>query len=342
MKSTIILLFTVLSFGYCNSSVLTFNTNVRGHCVNLEYFNGLRSGELLLGTELKSDFHYTLSDRVHAKAGILLQRTMADEEGLFVRPLFQLAYKKGGFTLNIGDIYSTIRHGMPDAILHEQQSLISPFEEGIQFIYDFKALYSDLWLRYIALNTKEHLEHLNLGLYIESPKALVQSKGGLLWDHYGGQLYSVEGDYMRDTLNLFFATRVEKKREGAISSAGGELGVLGSSVSKRRSTEPFKRGYGGYGKAFITFHRFESSILFYKGDGYQTSFGNKLYEAHNYYYNLEIKRSQSIAKKVFIDWGVRFEFVNIKPQEFFHDTEYQAWVTIGTSLSKELLPGKKR
>lgn len=341
MKSTIILLFTVLSFVYCNSSKLAFNAEMRGHCANLEYFNGLRPGELLLGTELKSDFRYTVSDRFHAKAGILLQRTIADEKGIFVRPLFQLSYKKGGFTLNIGDIYCSNRHDLPDAIIHEQQSLTSPFEEGIQFIYDFKAIYSDLWLRYMALNTKEHLEHLNLGLYVESPKALVQSRGGLLWDHYGGQLHSVEGDYMRDTLNLFFATRVEKNREGAISSVGGELGILGSSVSKRRSSEPFQRGYGGYGKAFITFHRFESSVLYFKGDGYQTSFGNKLYEVNNHYYNLELKRTQSIANKVFIDWGVRFEFVNIKPQEFFDDTEYQAWVTIGTSLSRELLPRKE-
>lgn len=340
----IILLFcSVVTITAKKSDTLIFEAEMVGFCDNMEYFNGYKPGELLLGTNLRSRLGYSSSDRFKASAGILLNRTTADLNGkVLARPLFLLQYHKGSFTLNLGDIYTPNQHNLPDALLEKESRYMQPFEEGIQFIYDFPALYGDLWLHYIALNTKEHLEHLNLGLYLASPQKAIQAKGGLLWDHYGGQLHSIEGDYMRDSLNLFIASRFEKNTNNAISSFGGELGALGSSVTRSRSQEPYQRGYGIYSSFFMNFHRFELSLQLFKGNNYKTSRGNKLYEADDFYYFIQIEREQSIADKVSIEWGVTFEFVDIKPQEFFEDTEYRAWVLISTGFTGNIFPFIKR
>lgn len=343
MKYFIILLsiffYSVSAKGTPSKLLLTTEMNAFG--ANLEYFNGLRPGELLLNTHLKSALHYKVSEHVMAKAGFYLERVLADKDGVsLARPLFQLSYHKSGFSLFIGDIYTSDRHQLPDAVIKNESVYTAAYEEGIRFVYDYRALYGDIWLNYLALNTKEHLEHLNIGLYIESPERVLQARGGLLWDHYGGQLFSVEGDYMRDTLNLFSALTVRKNIDSGKMQLGGELGILGSSVTRSRSQEPYQRGYGGYGSILCVVKRFEFSACYFKGDNYQTSMGNKLYESSDYYF-LQIARSHAIAKKVSIDWGVRFEFVDIKPQEFFNDTEYKAWVAIHSGFSKSLFPFKK-
>lgn len=334
-----IFLFSVSALSNTTKLLLTTEMNAFG--ANLEYFNGLRPGELLLNTSLKTSFTYNISTQFSAKAGFYLERVVADKEGVsLARPLFQLTYKKSGFSLFIGDIYTSDRHRLPDAIMYYESQYTVAFEEGIRFVYNYPALYGDIWLNYLALNTKEHLEHLNIGLYIESPKRLLQARGGLLWDHYGGQLFSVEGDYMRDTLNLFSSLTVKKDLASQKVQLGGELGILGSSVTRSRSQEPYQRGYGGYGSIRCMVNRFEFSALYFKGDEFRTSMGNKLYESRDYYF-LQVARSHAIAKEVYVDWGVRLEFVDIKPQEFFNDTEYKAWVAIHSGFSKSLFPFKK-
>lgn len=345
MKYFFIVLLTLLSSvgaGQTQPSRLLLSTEMTAFGANLEYFNGLRPGELLLSNTFKGSLVYNFNEKLSAKTGLYLERTIADKDELsLVRPLFQLTYTQGGFSLSIGDIYCLEQHRLPDAILQNEARYTAAYDEGIRFLYNYPAIYGDLWLNYLALNTKEHLEHLNLGLYIESPQKILQAKGGLLWDHYGGQLHSVEGDYMRDTLNLFSALTIKKELKERSLTLGGEVGILGSSVTRRRSEEPYQRGYGGYGNIFCTVNRFIFSVLYFKGDAYKTSQGNKLYQSKDHYYFLQLTRSQKLAKRVFIDWGVRFEFVDIKPTEFFKDTEYKAWVAIQSGFSKSLFPFKR-
>lgn len=345
MKKYTILIVVCFTFVFAqkeDAQKLLFSTEMSAFGANLEYFNGFRPGELLLLTTLKSSFQYSFTNQISTKAGVLLQRTIADESGIsLARPLFQIRYSKGGFSLFIGDIYSDERHRLPDAIIQTESKQCDSFEEGIRFLYDYPAVYGDLWLSYLALNTKEHLEHLNLGLYVESPSRAVQAKGGLLWDHYGGQLHSVEGDYMRDTLNLFASLSLKKKVPQRTFIWGGELGIFGSSVTKSRSREAYQRGYGGYGTLYCNVNRFIFSALLFQGDNYQTSRGNKLYESPDTYYFLQVERAQKIAENIHIDWGVRFEFVGIHPKEYFKETEYKAWVGIHSGFSKQLFPFRR-
>lgn len=351
MNKLTLLLFAVLLssiFGEIDSVTknekLTFSTELLGYCDNLEYFNEYRPGELILGSYFKSSFKYSFNERISAKAGIHLQRNIADSNALsLVRPLFQVQYHKGGFTCNIGDIHSPDRHGLPDAIISEESQFTNSYEEGLQFIYDFPAIYADLWLAYLSLNTPKHLEHLNLGLSINSPKRPLIAKAGLLWNHYGGQLHSVEGDYMRDSLHLYIAAFYKKDISEKGTALGGEIGALGSSVTKRRNSDPFHRGYGIYGNLFVDFFRFRCMLQLYKGEGYKASTGNKLYEVRrNPYCFFQIQREQDIAQKVSINWGVRLDFVEKSPKEFLEEVEYKAWVTITSGFSRNININKKK
>lgn len=321
-----------------NEKMIHFNASLLGYLNNLEYFNEHRKGILHLGGELKTGFSYKPIDQIEFAVGVYMRRAMADEDFLTdIRPVFRAEFNKNAYTLTIGDIHENNRHNLPDAILSEQYRYEKGMEEGIQFQWDFKYLKADLWMTADLLNTPKHREHFLFGFYNIIPLRNFGIESMIHWDHFGGQLYFPEGDYMRDAINgsvaLKYKYLFDKKH---LDNVGGELRFLASSVTPNRNDIAAHRGAGGLARLYITLHQLEIAFQIFQGEGYDTWMGNQIYKSEKPYYFLELSRVTDFVLNTKFEWGVRFDFVDITPDEYFDHTEHQIWIKISSKFDKGL------
>lgn len=314
------------------------NADLKGFLNNLEYFNDYRKGILLLGGELKTFFKYKPVEQIEFTAGVYMRRAMGDEDFLTdIRPVFRAEYNKNAYTMTIGDIHENNRHNLPDAIISEQYVYEKGMEDGIQFQWDYRLFKADLWMSTDMLNTPEHREHFLFGFYNRIPLKDLNFESMIFWDHFGGQLYFPEGDYMRDAINGSVALKYKHSfNKKKLDNVGGELRFLASSVTPNRSDVEAHRGVGGLGRVYVTIKKLQMAFQFYKGDGFESWLGNEIYKTDKYYYFLELSRSTEFAFNTKLEWGLRFDFVDITPDKYFDHTEHQVWVNITSSFGKDL------
>lgn len=315
-----------------------FNADLLGYLNNLEYFNDYRKGDLFIGGEFKTGFSYKPIDNIEFAIGVYMRRATGDENGFTdIRPQFKAEFKKNAYTMTIGDIHENNRHNLPDAIIKEQYVYEEGMEEGVQFQWDYRLFKADLWLATDLLNTPEHREHLLSGFYNKIPLKDFTFESMIFWDHFGGQKYFPEGDYMRDAINGSVALKYKHLFEGkGLDNVGGELRFLASSVTPNRNDVKAHRGVGGLGRLYMTLKRMEIAFQFFKGDGYDSWLGNEIYKTDKYYYFLELSRITDLFGKAELEWGVRFDFVDITPDKYFDHTEHQVWVRVSSGFSKGL------
>lgn len=337
-----IITFSLLAEDVKNDSLkvkkVHFNAELHGFLNNLEYFNDYRKGVLHLGGEFKTGFTYKPVDPIEFAVGVYMRRAMGDEKSFIdIRPVFRAEYRKNAYTLTIGDIHENNRHNLPDAIISDQYVYEKGMEEGIQFQWDYRLFKADLWMSTDLLNTPKHREHLLFGFYNKIPLKDISLESMIFWDHFGGQLYFPEGDYMRDAINGSVALKYkhcfEKK---SLNNVGGELRFLASSVTPNRSDVEARKGVGGLGRIYVTLKKLEIAFQYYKGDGYDSWLGNEIYKTDKYYYFLELSRSTEFVLNTKLEWGLRFDFVDITPDKYFNHTEHQVWVNITSSFNKGL------
>ncbi len=334
-KKFFFLLFLFCSLLQADSSALSFNAELFGYSNNLEYFSDYREGILYLGSEANLFFEYTPHPFVEVALGVHLKKDVGDEE-FFTnpRPYFRTSYKRGGYAFNIGVLEYEDRHRLPDAILSEQVIYSDGIEEGIEFIFDYSAIYGNVWMSVIELNTPEHREHLDFGLYLENTFRKLKSSGMVYWDHYGGQLFAPDNDPVRNNINGSVNLQFTQPLKSKNSDMGSDFTFLGSSTTDLGS------GYGFIVAPWWKLNSFRTTFSIYKGFDYHTWRGNSIYHTNDIYYYLQLDRTVSLRENVHFDWGVRFDFVDIPPSKYFDHFENQLWISLRTDFDVELFSRK--
>lgn len=327
MRNSVTLILLILALLQAAPSSLSFKTELFGYIDNLEYYSDYREGVLLLGTDANLFFEYIPHPSVEFSLGVHLKKDFGDEDYYSdARPYFRTQYNKGGYQLNIGVLDHLTRHSLPDAILAEETTYSDGIEEGIQFLWDYDHIFVDFWMSVEKLNTPEHREHLDFGLYIENSWRKLTTSGMVYWDHYGGQLYAPENDPVRDntvgSVNLKF-TQPLKSGKGNI---GSDFRFLGS------QTKDLGTGYGFVLAPWFKLNEFRTTFSIYKGFDYHTWRGNTIYHTNDIYYYFQLDRSVEIVKNLYFDWGVRIDFVDITPERYFDHFEHKLWISFRNCL----------
>ncbi|MFW5775559.1 MAG: hypothetical protein ACOCW2_04640 [Chitinivibrionales bacterium] len=308
-----------------------------GYCNNLEYFNRYREGILHLGASTNLALSYQPVDELSFSLGVYLRKAFGDEDFMTdIRPVFQAMYSRGGYRLIIGKLLSENQHGMIDAIITEQFDYEQGLEEGLQFLFTDDWLRLDLWAASNLLETREHREHLDVGLNVETDLGKISFSGMTLWDHYGGQQYEIEDDPIRDNITGSVGVDFLQKTALGVDGIGCRIHFLASATTNDRGEDSMRTGQGFFIRPYITFFDFTASFQFYHGRQYTTWRGNPLYQANDPYYYLEMKRNRTFGRDISFDRGVRLDFVEIDPGDYFDHTEHQFWIRLQTAIDHTL------
>jgi hypothetical protein len=319
------------------SPLFSFAADMVTYIDNSEYFNRYREGYLHLGSWLSTRCVYRPVERLRFAVGLHLRKEYGDERFFSdARPLFRASYHRGDFTFAIGELASNTRHGLPDMFLARQWPLTHPVEEGMQFLFDGERVRQDFWAVYDSLNTPEHREHLmagNVTLVRVGPVTLMALAYG---DHYGGQAYAPAGDPVRDNLAGGLGVRFVHSREGVVHAVGAEQIGVASVVSDNREQEGYDHGSGSYTRAWVCIAGVETAVMVFKGRDFVAWKGNPLYRARDIYYYLQIRKRLDFGARAWLEFGGRFDFVDIPPADYFDRTENRLWAVIGGSLQRPL------
>jgi hypothetical protein len=194
----------------------------------------------------------------------------------------------------------------------------------------------DLWMLYDSLNTAAHREHLGFGNRTVVRLGPVSFPLMAYVDHYGGQLHAPPDDPVRDNITAAGAVACSLSIDRNLSAAGAEVLGLASVTSRDRNSDPYRRGWGVLSQVWIEVYRFRIAAQLFKGNRYKTWKGNPLYLVNGYYYCLEISRPVALPFGSTLDWGLRFDFLDIPPAEYFDKMEHQLWVSLSSALDRPL------
>jgi hypothetical protein len=320
-------------------SVLFISGDMLGYLNNLEYYNDYREGEPFWGAYLQARLSYKPFKKFLFSGGIHMRKDFGDESFLSdIRPLFQALYTHKDFTLIFGELANKTRHGLLDAIIKEQFIYNPVVEEGIQILIKNDRITQDLWANYPALNTRKHREHLCAGnttvLFV---KPVTFSLMGYV-SHYGGQLFDPGNDPVRENVTGAAGVAYTKEFGGTFEEVGAEQFFTGSYTSDTTSgaNRNYDGGWGSLSHIWILFAGVEIGVSFYKGDDFTTWEGNPMYQSDASYYFLEVNKSFVFEKNIFIDIGLRLDFMDMYPADYFENGDNQIWFRIGGSFNRKI------
>ncbi len=343
--TVLMLIFLIVSCLYANKkdsisdSTLFVSGEFLGYLNNLEYFNDLREGEPFWGAYINSRLCYRPHRKFIFSAGIHLRKDFGDESFLSkVFPLFQAVYIHKDFHLVFGELFSNQRHGLLDALLKEQYRYNPVIEEGIQIYIKKKAFTLDVWGNYPALNTPEHREHLCVGTYSRLAFNSFTLSSMSYLSHYGGQLYAPPGDPVRENVCAALSVSYRHDINGTFEEVGLKHSFLGSYTSDTTSNAQrnYDGGWGSLSRVWCSIRGVKIGISFFKGADYTTWEGNPMYQSDEPYYFIDVHKSFTFGQFLFIDFGARFDFLDMYPHEYFENGDNQIWFHMGYTLKKKI------
>jgi hypothetical protein len=290
---------------------------------NSEYVsNSYKIGEPYFGTQIKTNICLEPAEGLRISGGILLRKFYGDEDFLSdIHPLFKMQYKINNFTFVFGDLNDKNNHGLPDVLLSEQAPFKYEFEEGIQVLYSSEKLNVDFWGTYPALNTPEHKEHLCVGSSNSFNFNNITLDLQMYISHYGGQLYHPEGQFTRENYTGKTGFRYKLK------NIEFEQSAVASKTTESRE-DGYKYGIGSI--SGITWQNKYLNVVsqYFIGKNYETWLGNEFYFSNEPYYYLELNKSMKIAEVLDFEIGIRADFVEVSPMEYFKSSNHIAWLNL--------------
>ena len=316
---------------------LFLSTSLVGYMNNLEYFNAYRQGVLHLGTNVTLRALYRPVEGVAFSLGGFARKAAGDGRLLSdARFLPSVRFRRGVFTLTMGELDATGRHGLPDAVVREQYEYEKGFEEGFSLRWEWPLVGWELWMVCDSLNTARHREHLRFGSVTRFASGMLHARLMGYWDHYGGQLHAPQGDPVRDNWTGGVRAGVAVPVARILDRAGLDVTALGSSTTQERNRIDYVRGWVAMMQARLERNRFELLWHTSYGNRFIAWQGNPLYGAPGFWHALQLSRSAPLAPGLMLDWGVRADVVDLPLTRWAERADHQVWIRIGSSQERLL------
>ncbi|MEE4196512.1 MAG: hypothetical protein V2I54_02610 [Bacteroidales bacterium] len=291
---------------------------------NNEYFGDIAKGYTLLGFHLTPRLIYQPHERTTIRLGTQLLNYYGREDELKVSLLFSFQYQlHKNLNLTLGSIRGTLNHRLIEPLFDYERFFTHPPESGIQFLWDSKNLWGDLWLDWEQqiFYDEPFQEKFNVGLSLNY-KLFTQNDFCLsipfqnIIRHQGGQINS-----NNDPLVTIFNNATGIRGETNLSGKFIHQTRLSSYIVTYQDLSPSKQqmfidGTASYSTLEFSGMHFNILLGYWYGKQFIAPLGNPLYETYSrtnifveepirQLLTAKINYHQQIFKGIWLD--VRFE-----------------------------------
>jgi hypothetical protein len=261
--------------------------DVLGFHKNNEYFNDIADGYTFFGYQLNPKLVYFPAAFVRIEAGAFLWQDFGTTRFHQVRPTFTIKVQKPHYQLLFGNLQGHVSHRYIEPLYDLEKVIQDPLENGLQFIWQRDKLWLDAWIDWEKMIYPRDPFREEISGGISAEQRLLETAHG--WrlslplqftaQHKGGQIDTSPLPLLT-VFNGAAGFRLQKKIDHFFwKNWRTENYYL---VFKDFSNEfqlPFKQGQGIYLNAGIDTRVQNLMLSYWKGNGYLTEHGGKLFQS---------------------------------------------------------------
>lgn len=158
---------------------------------NTEFFTPYRTGETILGGQVKGWGSLSATDHLTIRLGLFADRRWGSDNFTdSLKPILQARYATAHSTGVMGTLDNERRHGLLDPIMVSTRELTTPIEYGLQWRERRRYFEAEAWINWQRLNTPSQREAFEMGIVSRiRPHSGISVDVQHLWSHRGGQLF---------------------------------------------------------------------------------------------------------------------------------------------------------
>jgi len=185
---------SIIDSSKCNSLLLNIKNN--NFFKNNEYFNNYTEGYTLLGFHFNPTLTYYPNKNIKISGGLHLLKYSGRDNFQDILPTFSFQYKiNSNAEVILGTIHNSLNHKLIAPLYNFDNSIENNIENGLQFLFDFPYLKSDIWLNWNKFILKDNPFQEKLTTGFTSELNLI-SEGNFIIsfpfqgtiEHHGGQI----------------------------------------------------------------------------------------------------------------------------------------------------------
>lgn len=332
--ASLTLALVVLSPSLATAQRIDWHTRAILYGDNTEFFTDYRTGETILGGQVKSWLQASDGKRLSLRVGLFADRRWGSNEFTdSLKPLLSARYRTRHSMGVFGSLETIRRHGLIDPLMVSTRELTTPVEYGLQWLERRKWLHADAWINWQRLNTPQQREAFELGAVVAAiPVEHVALKLQHLWSHHGGQLYDAGVPVSNNrvtALGVDLSDSLPLVRKGGITAwrvwSEGHLDpdypadrpAGGSGTLVRARIEPWRHW------TFFVMRWWGRDFVAAAGDANYGSVGKRpgVYKSERSYWQFGVLRRVGVASNgASFDTELRFHRIDNEPSEAFFNT----------------------
>lgn len=158
---------------------------------NTEFFTPYRTGETILGGQVRAWVEGRPTDRLSLRIGAFADRRWGSEEFTdSLKPILAARYTTVHSLGVMGTLDNTRRHGLIDPLMVSTRELTTPIEYGMQWREQRERFNAEAWINWQRLNTPTQREAFEMGAVVSiRPMRGLSIDAQHLWSHRGGQFF---------------------------------------------------------------------------------------------------------------------------------------------------------
>jgi len=256
---------------------------------NNEYFGSMIKGYTLIGYLINPQISYHPSPNTMLTAGWCFLKYDGENIAYQSQPTLSLQYKMSPHVdLVLGTLYGTVEHKMIDPIFNSERYYTNHNENGIQFMFKYPKLTSDVWINWEVFEHVGSLyqEQFTLGTSSQYRMTKEDSQHNFTLDlqsticHRGGQIDSARGE-VQSLVDLAYGFKYNYQISPTLSIGLHQYLCFYSNTSPVRQT-PFHIGSGQYTQLWMSGASFDLMMSHWTGYSFLSGRGEYFYSSESY------------------------------------------------------------
>jgi hypothetical protein len=301
---------------------------------NNEYFHDISTGYTLFGSHLNAQLAYLPSKNIRIQGGVFLHKDFGNNTLTQVSPLITLKYQKNGFSFLIGNLEGNLSHRIIEPMFNYERYFSNFLENGIQFKFDKKRIWSDTWLNWEVMQylNSDYQEQFTVGnstqwkIYQSNQLEFMIPFQGII-THKGGQI-DIDTTSLKSLANLALGFMVKYKRSGFIEEIKTENYVLLYQDLSPTKVQSFNKGHALFLNAsFKSKYNVAASLGYWAGTNFLASRGGYLFQSE----------SSIFGKKGYVESNRNLVFLRLLYQKelfpnFYMDVRMEPYIDLNNKF----------
>jgi hypothetical protein len=253
---------------------------------NNEYFDQIVDGYTLFGYQFLPFLSYQPHPNLKVNLGGYFRKDFGNNGFSEIKPVFRIHYNKNRFNLLFGTLQGNVNHKLIDPLYDFERVITNRLENGIQFIWDGRISYLDLWVDWEKMIYKNSpfQERIAGGInYVITPLSLngfqLKLPFQMTINHRGGQIDTVSAPIFT-FINGAFGV------DGSLSFNSEKSNTLSASIYYlvHKDLSPVlqsasENGHGILGSLIFSNRVLNITTSYWKGNKFIAQRGGKIYQS---------------------------------------------------------------